>query len=337
MKKLKQIDDILVSYPSEERKSARKMIRDGVKAKEENVGDGIIKSRVQDVIVITGTNSQGVSYYCVECMTDICDHCIVARIFREGLSGKDLERKRVAIHTIRRRIDSFYDEVLGRMDIAINEEWNDDWQDLDDVEYDVAAYVAADIIADVLANEKNINKAVEMITLLQLAMEDFPCCDAIYDALWECGEELIVRLKEITAEDFAQAVVEEGSEWLLEYIPDFGGEDPEYLMRTFKDHGLEVYQLKELYFKMKLYEEFIADSDEDVDTEDILEAAFALEDLGEHDALKRVVPILEAHIPTLKKYKDLIGNMEIRDVLRKCIEDTVIKSYKDRFIPDNRI
>jgi len=337
MKKPERIDKILVSYPSEERKSARKMIREGVKAKEENVGDGIIKSHVQDVIVIAGTNSEGASYHCMECVTDICDHCIVARIFREGLSGEDLERNRAAPQMTRRRIDSFHDEVVELMDVAINEEWNDEWQDLDDVEYDVAAYVAADMIADVLAGVKNINKAVEMITLLESAMEEYHCCDAIYDALWECDEELNVRLKEMTAKDFANAVTEDGAEWLLDSIPDLGEEDLEYLMETFKDHGLEVYQLKELYFKMKLYEEFITDSDEDADTEDILEAAFALDDLGEHDALKRVVPILEDHIPELKKYKNLIGNTEIRDVFKKCIEDEVIKSYEDRFIPDNRI
>jgi len=336
MKKLKRIDEVLVSYPSEERKSARKMIREGVKAKEENTGDGIIKSHVQDVIVIAGTNSEGASYHCMECVTDICDHCIVARIFREGLSGKDLERNRAAPQMTRRRIDSFHDEVVELMDVAINEEWNDEWQDLDDVEYAVAAYVAADMIADVLAGVKSINKAVEMINSLESAMAEYHCCDAIYEALWECDEELNVRLKEMTAKDFANAVIEDGTEWLLDNIPDFGEEDLDYLMRKFMEYAFEIHQLKGLYFKMGLYEEFIKDSGKNTDTDDILDAALTMDALGEYDALKRVMPTLEVHIPELKKYKNLIGNMKLQDVLRKCIEDNVVKSYEDRFIPDNR-
>jgi hypothetical protein len=323
------MDSILRNYQSDGRKNAKTLMQDGAKVTEEDVGDGIAKLRVQDVIVIAGTNSRGVSFNCVECETDVCGHCIVARIFREGLSEEYLKKRIVPVSEITDRINSFYEEVLSYMEGSVEHGWKNEWRELSDIEHDTATYIAADICTDLLVNEENINEVIKIISLLIRQLKYTPCSSAVYDALRECDDELKERLYEMSAVKFADAVIKRGHDWLLDHIPDLNEEDTEYLMDAFRDHGLEAYMFKDLYFRTGRYEEYIEDSEDDIDLEEIMGILFILDSKGEYDTARKIISMTEDDFPFLADVEEHLGTMNIKDIFSRCLKDMYRESVKE--------
>jgi len=328
------MDSILRNYQSDGRKNAKTLMKNIAKVTEEDVGDGITKLHVRDVIVIAGTNSRGVSFHCIECETDICGHCIVARIFREGLSEEYLKRRTVPVSETKNRMNSFYEEVLRYMEGSVEHGWKNEWRELGEIEHDTAAYIAADICTDLLVNENDISEVVKLISLLIKQLKYTPCSSAVHDGLRECDDHLKERLSEMSAVKFADAVIKRGHEWLLDHIPNFGKEDTEYLMDAFRDYGFEAYMFKDLYRRSGRYEEYVRDSEDDIDLDEIMEILFALDSVGDYDAARKIVSMTEDYFPFLADIKENIGTMNIKDIFSMCLKDMYRASVESGFSND---
>jgi hypothetical protein len=326
---------IIKNYNSNERRIAKRMIKDGAEVREEDTGDGIIKSYIQGAIVIVNTARKG-SFHCVECSTDMCAHCIIARMCREGLSGEDLKRVRAPVSEIWKRIGSLYEDVIDRLrnDFEYSRGYRGEWHDHHDDEYEMAAEIAAEICADILESEDRICEAIKLISMLADEMDNMACHDAIYGALEECRKDLRERLSEMSAEEFADAVIEQECYWLLDHVPNLSRDDMEDLMERFKEHGVEASMLKGLYFGMGLYEEFVTDSGEYADPRDIMDAAIAMDARSKRDAAKKAVSKIGMMTSVIIDNKVFIESLGMENILKESIERSLRSFFDAELLSD---
>ena len=329
------MEKFLSNYPSDERRTAKRMMKEGTKAKEEDMGDGVIRSYVSGATVIIRVTKKREKIYCFDCESDQCAHCIVARVCREGLSWGELKGAHIPLSEIEIRITSLWDEVSARI-------YDDDrpgrrkkWDEGEEI-YDTAAEIAIDIGGDIIESAEDTADIIRLIDLLANNLDElgYGCCDAIYEVLDECEDDLRDRLSEMSAEEYADAVIGQEYKWLLDAVPHYGKEDMEYLMDRFEESGIEAAWLKGVYFALGKYEEFIKDSGEYVCPDDLMEAAVALDKQGNREAAREAASRIGAGSPVLLDNKEFMRSMDLGNNLAKCIENNLRTQYDEELFSE---
>jgi len=337
------MEEILGGYPLNERATAERMMEEGVKAVYEDTGDGIIKSHVSDTVVIIYTSPAGESFYCVKCRTEKCAHCIISRVCFSGLMEDDAdaddhvdeEQFFISIPETEERIGTLGDYSMGHIYEDRRYGYGYRWRDEYDDQYEAVAEVVDEIFADMIEGIDSISEIMRLTNMIYEETDAIGCSDPIYNALYRHEEVLKEKMSGMSAEEFADAVCGQKLRWFFHHMPQFDKSDTGYLLERFREAGVGVNELKDLYFRLERYEEFVKECEKYTDPSAIMAAAVALEAQDRREVVREAVSKIGInHCNLIIEHKEFVESIGMSGLLADCIERTVKYAFDTELFSD---